>query len=138
MDALTTLLHDLLGPPCSHDELTPAAHAQGNGYHVITLDGQVPVTLCASVDADHWLMTTSPGYLNSEAQPHHDIAWPEAPGDEDTQAHDRLFILPADGQVLLQRCIERPALDRHRLIAELHHCLQKHRHWETFLGKAPA
>lgn len=137
MDALTTLLHDLLGPPCTNGESTPA-HAQGNGYHVVTLDGQVPVTLCASVDANHWLMTTSPGYLNDETQPHHDIASPEAPGDEDNQAHDLLFILPADGQVLLQRCIERTALDRHRLVAELHHCLQKHRQWAAFLGKARA
>jgi hypothetical protein len=125
LQLIKTWLAELHGWPA--DQAWPGSNEHGL---VITLDGDVGLSIAPSINGETWLLASCPGHApvaDGGAEP----GWYEAPDPVLPGASDGVLIGHADGLTMLVRSVPRAALDRERLRIELRHCLKRHREWQS-------
>ena len=112
---------------------SPVAGSSGN--YVLTLDGDVAVTLCESQNGEHCFLASSPGWAavddaGAEASP----AWEQDTPDADTPGvSERMCVDMTSGLITLMCVWPRAAVTSVELRRILHRHLELHRHWQGIL-----
>lgn len=130
MDYLATLLDALGG-----EGFAQASRIDPGPQYALVLDENVMATLSTSEDQEYCLLTAA---LAERLEPRpdagvdpwlHDAADPDQP-----RTFDQLALDHTTGRITLQRCLNRSALDRAGLEAELSRFVQRYRGWQSMLS----